>query len=136
MLVISALGALAGAGAGTSLACGGGEADASDRAADRRPAKQAPPDPTLLTGTAGPSEDERAEQERQSQIDRDFPKHGLVTGVQLVIRDRPDPEGRTLGWLRIGSRVRAKAEPEARTAVQLISFSGMSAPSIFKALAS
>lgn len=100
-------------------ACGGGDAQAADDepgggSARRREAGATKIDPTKLTGTAV-SPDEAAERERQAAIDRDFPKHGLIKGVQLVVRDRPDPAGVTIGWLRIGSRIRLKSEPEART---------------------
>lgn len=47
----------------------------------------------------------------QAALDRDFPLHGLVTGLQLIIRDKPDPAGTLLGWLRVGARVRLKSEP-------------------------
>lgn len=36
--------------------------------------------------------------------------HGIVTGLQLVIRTEPRPDATELGWLRIGSRIRAKRE--------------------------
>lgn len=38
----------------------------------------------------------------------DYPLHGLVSGTQLTIRKRPDPNALKVGWLRIGSRVRLK----------------------------
>jgi hypothetical protein len=38
----------------------------------------------------------------------DYPLHGLVTGAQLVVRDKPDPAALTLGWLRRGEIVRLK----------------------------
>src|SRR5688500_18741594 len=115
VLAVSLAAALAVA---SGSACGSGDARASDgesdRGGDRAKAPTTKVDPTKLTGTAV-SADETAERERQAAIDRDFPKHGLITGVQLVVRNRPDPEGTTIGWLRIGSRIRLKAEPEART---------------------
>ncbi len=45
---------------------------------------------------------------RQARIAREWPLHGLVTGLQLVIRTEPNPDATTLGWLRIGSRIRLK----------------------------
>jgi lipoprotein-anchoring transpeptidase ErfK/SrfK len=54
----------------------------------------------------------RAEQRRQAQLDamldRDYPMHGLVTTAQLPVREHPDPEAMTIGWLRLGGRVRLK----------------------------
>ena len=54
---------------------------------------------------------EAAQREREAMLDREFPLHGLVTGLQLPIRKDPDPESSTVGWLRIGARVRLKREP-------------------------
>ncbi|QQR91509.1 MAG: L,D-transpeptidase [Myxococcales bacterium] len=45
-------------------------------------------------------------QKLQLFLNEHFPLHGLVTGVQLSIRDKPDPEAQTIGWLRIGTRIR------------------------------
>lgn len=56
------------------------------------------------------SDEERLEQEREAFLNEHFPKHGLVTGLQLKVRSEPDPEANVLGWLRIGSRVRLKAQ--------------------------
>jgi lipoprotein-anchoring transpeptidase ErfK/SrfK len=72
---------------------------------------------TKLGGTAKtpaalePSEAERAAAEEQKKLDAEFPLHGLVTGTQLKVRLKPDPEALTLGWLRIGSRVRLAKDP-------------------------
>ncbi len=43
-----------------------------------------------------------------SELDREYPLHGLVTGLQLRVRRAPDPEAEMIGWLRIGNRVRLK----------------------------
>lgn len=55
--------------------------------------------------------EELAERER---LDEAFPHHGLVTGVQLRVRLGPDREAQTIGWLRIGSRLRV-AESSTRS---------------------
>lgn len=52
---------------------------------------------------------------RAARIEREFPKHGLVTGLQLVVHEEPDSESTTFGWLRVGSRVRLAAEPTKTT---------------------
>ncbi len=77
-------------------------------------------------GTAsGPGEDElpafpgetpedRAARRRAAHLamlDRDYPMHGVVTSPQLVVRGQPDSESATIGWLRLGGRVRLKREP-------------------------
>lgn len=58
------------------------------------------------------TETEQQARERQARIDREFPLHGLVTGLQLVVREAPDPESTTLGWVRVGSRIRLAPEVE------------------------
>jgi hypothetical protein len=52
------------------------------------------------------TEQERAERGRQEVIERDFPLHGLVTSVQLKTHKSPSLRAITLGWLRMGARVR------------------------------
>lgn len=44
-------------------------------------------------------------------LDRDWPMHGLVTGTQLKVRLKPDPDAVVVGWVRVGSRLRLKNEP-------------------------
>jgi hypothetical protein len=39
-----------------------------------------------------------------------FPKHGLVTGQAVLVRERTEKDGRIVGILRAGTRVRADAE--------------------------
>ncbi len=41
-------------------------------------------------------------------MDAEFPLHGVVTGVQLIVRDRPHPEGTIVGWLRAGGNIRLR----------------------------
>lgn len=50
-----------------------------------------------------------AEERRRARIDREFPRHGLVTGVQLVVHAEPDAESLKVGWLRAGSRLRLRS---------------------------
>jgi hypothetical protein len=67
------------------------------------------------------SEQERVEAERaraeaearrreQERMDREFPHHGAVTGIELRVYAKPDPEATVVGWLRVGSQVRLAAE--------------------------
>lgn len=44
--------------------------------------------------------------EQQKQIDRQYPLYGLVTGIQLKILKKPNPNSLLIGWLRIGARIR------------------------------
>ncbi|MEM1414728.1 MAG: L,D-transpeptidase family protein [Myxococcota bacterium] len=46
-----------------------------------------------------------------AELDRDFPKHGVVTGLQLRIRSGANPDAAVVGWLRTSARVRL-AGPE------------------------
>jgi hypothetical protein len=68
----------------------------------------APPAPKPGTAQAAGTPDPQAlhEAEVRRQIDAVFPLHGLVTGAQLKIHEKPDPDALVIGWLRIGSRVR------------------------------
>jgi hypothetical protein len=86
----------------TATACGRGEAAASG--ADSSGA------PTAEPGGGAADPDAARERERQAMLDRDWPMHGLVTGLQLVVRKEPSPESTKLGWLRIGARLRLKRE--------------------------
>jgi hypothetical protein len=47
----------------------------------------------------------------RKRLDDEFPLHGLVTGAQLKVRKKPEPEALTIGWLRVGSRVRLAPGP-------------------------
>lgn len=88
------------------LAMGCGErSQAAAAEAEPAPAAEAPPGATGLDAEAA------AEAERRQKLDAEFPLHGLVTGVQLKVRDRPDPEASVIGWLRVGSRVRLAEDP-------------------------
>jgi hypothetical protein len=94
------------------VACGDASAPESDR-----------PDPenggNEVAATAGSNADgtgevlpeEGAERDaHESMLDRDYPLHGLVTGLQLPVRREPNPESDPVGWLRIGNRVRLKTD--------------------------
>ncbi|MCS6798004.1 MAG: L,D-transpeptidase [Myxococcota bacterium] len=67
------------------------------------------PSPSPAANVEDP--DARARREHEAMLDRDWPLHGLVTGLQIVVRERPDPEARPIGWLRIGSRIRLRPDP-------------------------
>ena len=66
-------------------------------------------------GPAAPSKSpqqlqaEREQQQRErirAEMEKKYPLHGLVTGLQLTIRERPDPASTVVGWLRLGTRIR------------------------------
>jgi hypothetical protein len=84
--------------------------------------KQAPkpaPKPGIAQAESTPDPQALREAETRKRIDAEFPLHGLVTGAQLKIREKPDPDALIIGWLRIGSRVRiaqgALKTPTCRT---------------------
>lgn len=52
-----------------------------------------------------------AAQARKEALDRDFPLHGLITGLQLKVHLKADPDSLTIGWLRAGSRIRLASTP-------------------------
>ncbi|MEZ4256625.1 MAG: L,D-transpeptidase [Polyangiales bacterium] len=63
-------------------------------------------------GTTGaPDLSEAAAREEEARIDREWPLHGLVTGLQFAVRKEASPDAMAIGWLRIGSRVRLRGEP-------------------------
>ena len=64
-----------------------------------------------LAGNASAEQVAAAEQALASELDRDWPLHGLVTGVRVVVHKEPDGDSPPVGWLRAGSRVRLAAEP-------------------------
>jgi hypothetical protein len=53
----------------------------------------------------------KAAEEHAAMLDRDWPMHGLVTGTQLKVRLKPDPDAVVVGWVRVGSRLRLKSGP-------------------------
>ncbi|MEM9193284.1 MAG: L,D-transpeptidase [Myxococcota bacterium] len=84
----------------TTLACAGD--DPADESANGE-------GPTALGD--GPAAEELSDEERARRaLDRAYPMHGAITGVQLKVYLSPDPEGTVAGWLRVGARIRLKAE--------------------------
>ncbi len=88
-----------------SVACSGrgpreDDPHAEPSAADREAAAEA-------ARAAAEAEAAAAEDAR---INAEFPSHALVTGVQLPVRDAPEPSANVIGWLRLGARVRVKSE--------------------------
>ena len=88
-----------------ALALGAGCGHKGDAATHQPPG----PRPAAL-GDGRAAEDAAAERARLAELDRDYPLHGLITGLQLVVRKDASPDATMLGWLRIGSRVRLKRE--------------------------
>ena len=71
----------------------------------------APPlPPATAVKAPAPSDVELSARAKRAQLEQAFPLHGLVTGVQLKIRKQPDMNAPTLGWLRIGSRIRLSSD--------------------------
>jgi hypothetical protein len=61
---------------------------------------------------AMPAAQPDAEAERElKRIEAEYPLHGLVTGAQLKLHDKPEPDALVLGYLRVGSRVRLAPGP-------------------------
>lgn len=77
----------------------------------RRATPRAPDGPAPASlGDGRAAEGDAAERARLAKLDRAYPMHGLVTGLQLVVRKEARPDATMVGWLRIGSRVRLKRE--------------------------
>ncbi|MDH5490617.1 MAG: hypothetical protein OEY14_01460 [Myxococcales bacterium] len=92
----------ASAGARSSSGAQGPRPLGDPAAPGQPPGAQPPgaPPPAAASGAASPGE---------AELEAGWPLHGLVTGTQLVVRDAPDPEAGILGWLRVGSRLRARS---------------------------
>ena len=74
---------------------------------DQQPAQTPSADSTATAAAPDPvSEAAQREAAARAAMDRDFPLHGLITGLQLRVRAEPDPEANIVGWLRVGSRIR------------------------------
>ncbi|MGF1464964.1 MAG: hypothetical protein ACFCGT_02420, partial [Sandaracinaceae bacterium] len=71
-------------------------------------------EPAARPGESAEALAERRRAARRAQIDRTFPLHGLVTGRQIQVHDEPDGGAPAIGWLRLGGRVRLKAEGRPR----------------------
>ena len=85
------------------LAC----ADKPDGAASGAPSVAAPP----AAGPMTPDAAAKAEQEHNAMLDREYPMHGLVTGTQIKVRLKADPDATVVGWVRVGARLRLKSSP-------------------------
>lgn len=72
--------------------------------------KEAEPEAPIAREPTQAESEAHERREAAAVLDRDFPLHGLVTRVQLTVRDEPNPEGRVIGWLRWGERLRLKEE--------------------------
>ncbi len=55
-----------------------------------------------------PAAFEAEQQANDEDVYRDYPLHGRVTGLALIVRKAPDPEAVPMGWLRRGEVVRLK----------------------------
>lgn len=86
--------------AGAACTCGRSDEGAKSAGPEARPGG---PAPTVSTPVAQEAHAEEAPGE--------YPLHGLVTGLQLKVRAQPDPDAETIGWLRMGSRIRLAPEP-------------------------
>ncbi len=68
-------------------------------------------EPSLAEPASEEDNTEDVQRAREEMLDREFPLHGLVTGLQLPVRKEADPEAPAVGWLRVGARVRLAREP-------------------------
>jgi lipoprotein-anchoring transpeptidase ErfK/SrfK len=78
------------------------------------PEAAAAPVETELAPLPGESEEamrERLDAEREAMLDREWPRHGLLTKTQIIVREAADPDSRIEGWLRIGAHIRLRGEP-------------------------
>ncbi len=83
-----------------TLAC----SDETDEESGGADEASAAPRTTTPPGADGPVVTE------QSEIDRLYPRYGAVTTTLLKIYSEPNDESTTVGWLRIGAKVRLSAE--------------------------
>lgn len=99
-----------------SVGCGEDEDGANESAEDGEgrgsPAADGAPSVEDLESVSEATADEATRQALAEALDREFPLHGLVDRPSLHIKESPDPEALTIGWLRWGERVRLKREPE------------------------
>ena len=95
-------------------ACSGHGADATPPASASAPDTQTSAAEDALDHLAGNASAEQvatAEQALAAELDRDWPLHGLVTSPRLVIHREPNADSPSVGWLRVGSRVRLAPDP-------------------------
>ncbi len=67
--------------------------------------------PAPLPGETEQEMEDRLAAEHDAMLDREWPRHGLLTKTQITIRAAADPESTMLGWLRVGAHVRLRGEP-------------------------
>jgi hypothetical protein len=91
-------------------ACGTSEGGTDRPEGDLEPVDEAPSGFAASHGAATTPASEASGHAHESMLDRDYPLHGLVTGLQLPVRSTPSPDARPVGWLRIGNRVRLRAQ--------------------------
>jgi hypothetical protein len=84
-------------------------------ACGKQRAEAGPPPGAVVPAVAEVAKQAAQISQEQQRIDSEFPLHGLVTGAQLKVRQKADPEALVIGWLRIGSRVRLAREPVKTT---------------------
>lgn len=101
-LLLGPLGPCAGCSGCTEVEPGG------EAAGDVLPAGA---DPSIPEPASEEEDTEATQRAREAMLDREFPLHGLVTGLQLAVRREPDPEADAVGWLRVGARVRLQRQP-------------------------
>lgn len=89
---------------GVSALVGGAPTPATDEA----PVETVP---VPLPGESEEAMRDRLEAEHEAMLDREWPRHGLLTKTQIVVRETADPESRIEGWLRIGAHIRMRGEP-------------------------
>lgn len=68
-------------------------------------------EPATLPGETPEEAEARRAREHAAMLDRDWPRHGLVTRTQLNVRAEPNPDSLVIGWLRVGAHVRARGTP-------------------------
>ena len=92
-----------------ATACSGAEGEANGE--DIEPAPETESQVARLENVTEATADDAARQAMAAALDEEFPLHGLVNRTTLTIRKAADPESDIIGWLRIGERVRLRAEP-------------------------
>lgn len=101
---------------GALPACGEDEGGTVDENSEETPngggAVDGAPSVEDLENVSEATADEETRRARAEALDREFPLHGLVTRPSLHIKESPDPEALTIGWLRWGERIRLKRESE------------------------
>lgn len=94
--------------AAAAAACDESDAEAS---AEGSAGSRTGEEKATYDGTEAEPASEQEARQRRERMEREYPLHGVVTGVQMAVRREPDPEAQVVGWLRIGSRVRLGKEP-------------------------